>query len=145
MRRFSLIAPLAVALLCGAPAFAETGPGEGKTAEHLKLYARLQTSVALNTSQHPRLAELRTAISGDCGNKVAGRYSEADTAQYCFCAGVMVTALWLSDAEIRQDLLNFADGKDRQASEFLEFQGPELYQPMCELVIANSASVERKM
>jgi hypothetical protein len=79
----------------------------------------------------PSLVNVEAAITGDCRSKAPTGVNFVD---YCSCARALVMKLWLSgiDPAMVQRINAFvADPKSTNPSDFLRYQGPELYQPFC--------------
>ena len=84
-------------------------------------------------AQLPALGALIDVVKTDCAAKVPER---AKSVTFCECAGALTMELWRSgmDPKMRQRLVDFVNAHDpSKAVDFLQYQGPELYRPLCEL------------
>lgn len=82
--------------------------------------------------QFPRLREIDEAVRQDCAEKNAGK--AADSA-FCRCGSAVTMGLWRSgvDPQMVPRLQSFLSNPEAVASDFIRYQGPELYAPMCRL------------
>ncbi|MBV9996105.1 MAG: hypothetical protein JO127_12925 [Caulobacteraceae bacterium] len=83
----------------------------------------------------PSLMAVEAAVTGDCREKAPHSVNSVD---YCSCARAVVMKLWMSgvDPAMVRRLKDYAANPASMApSEFLRYQGPELYQPFCESAV----------
>jgi hypothetical protein len=82
----------------------------------------------------PRLTAIDAEIQGDCGRKVPDR---ARKPGYCRCASAVTMSAWRAgDPNMIARLKDFIEKpNDVAAADFLSYQGPELYQPLCDLAL----------
>jgi hypothetical protein len=81
----------------------------------------------------PGLRPIDQVVRNDCAAKVPGH---TDTDKFCTCASAITMSLWRSgiDPKMIDRLKNFLNGAGAlQAPDFVKFEGPELYRPLCEL------------
>ena len=81
----------------------------------------------------PALGPIDQVVRDDCAAKAPG-HTGADS--FCTCAAAVTMSLWRSgvDPKMIDRLKDFLNGAGTlKAPDFLSFQGPELYQPLCEL------------
>jgi len=81
----------------------------------------------------PALGQIDQVVRNDCAAK-APSHTGADS--FCTCAAALTMSLWRSGADPKMvdRLKDFLNGAGTlKASDFLSFQGPELYRPLCEL------------
>lgn len=80
----------------------------------------------------PGLRQIDQVIRDDCAAKVPG-HDSADS--FCTCGAAVTMSLWRSgiDPNMIGRLKDFLNGSGTiQASDFVKFEGPELYRPLCE-------------
>ena len=109
-------------------------------AELITKYQEMLGFVALLTHKHPRVLDLRLAVTEDCQDKHP-QLSFGDAVTFCYCAGVVTTAMWMMFPEEKERIRQYTAGEITSPEPFLNRQGPELYAPMCEVVhVAEKAS-----
>jgi hypothetical protein len=83
--------------------------------------------------QLPPLHEVDLVIRSDCAAKVSG-HSASDG--FCTCAAAVTIQVWRTgvDPKVLAHLSDFIRGTGTlKASDFTQYEGPELYRPLCEL------------
>jgi hypothetical protein len=118
---------LIIALFIGASAEAASL----SHAEAEKRVSDMEREHAAFLAKFPGMTAVDDAIRGDCAQKVSG-HTRDDA--FCRCGSAVTVSLWRSGIDPKmigrlQDYLNGAGGL--KAGDFLQFQGPELYQPLC--------------
>jgi hypothetical protein len=81
----------------------------------------------------PALRPVDQVVRNDCAAKVTGHTA---TDSFCICAAAVTVSLWRSgiDPRMVDRLSAFVNGSGAlTASDFVKFEGPELYRPLCEL------------
>jgi hypothetical protein len=82
-------------------------------------------------AQFPALVRIDNVIRDDCAVKNQGKLA---TDEFCGCASAVTMGLWMSGIDpnmmprLNQYLQNPSEGG---AMAFLQYQGPELYRPVC--------------
>jgi hypothetical protein len=81
----------------------------------------------------PGLLQIDQVVRDDCASKVPG-HSSSD--KFCTCASAVTMSLWRSGIDPKmvgrlKDVLNGSG--ELKAPDFVKFEGPELYRPLCEL------------
>lgn len=77
----------------------------------------------------PALRSIDQAVREDCAAKVPKRTSSD---AFCTCAAAVTISLWRADEAMRQRLVDFVKQTGKlSAADFKDFQGPELYKPVC--------------
>ena len=83
----------------------------------------------------PALMDVEVAVSGDCRQNLP---ADVDFVTYCSCARSVVMYLWMNSGsepmEARVEAYA-ADPSSMTPADFLKYQGPELYQPFCDLAL----------
>jgi hypothetical protein len=86
----------------------------------------------------PAIKLVEDAVRNDCGSKSDGKLPTSD---FCTCAAVVTISLWATgaDKKVAKELDDFLRNPpdEGQATEFLKYQGPELYRPLCDRVEMN--------
>jgi hypothetical protein len=83
-------------------------------------------------AKYPALAEIDQVVRDDCAAKVPG-HTSSDS--FCKCAGSVTMSLWRSgvDPKMIERLQAYVAGSgDLKAADFVRYEGPELYSPLCE-------------
>jgi hypothetical protein len=96
-----------------------------------KMIAGSMNDRAALLSKIPSLAKVDDAIRSDCAARNEGQPAASD---FCVCASAVTLSLWRSGADPKMmPRLNayLEDPTERAAAALLEFQGPELYRPIC--------------
>jgi hypothetical protein len=86
----------------------------------------------------PALTEVESVVTGDCRDKLP---TDAEFVSYCSCARAVVMYLWLrTDSEQMETLVEsyVADPSSMTPADFLQYQGPELYKPFCDLALGTT-------
>jgi hypothetical protein len=125
----------AVATVCAPSAALAQSKAPADAAEQLGL---LRIWNARLLSAKPALADLEVEINRDCREKLP---SKVDFVSYCSCARAVVMYLWVTagDEAMAARVEDFAKGSSKlKAVEFLQYQGPELYKPFCDLALGVS-------
>ena len=81
----------------------------------------------------PGLLQIDQVVRDDCAAKVSGHTS---TDSFCRCGSAVTMSLWRSgvDPKMIGRLKDFLSGSgDLKAPDFVKFEGPELYRPLCDL------------
>ena len=122
-----------VALLCLGLTIAPATARTISKAEAQKKVANAEEINAQFLQRLPAFKAIMDAVETDCAAK-AKKYSQSTT--YCKCGAVVTMELWRSgiDPKMMQRLKDYAAHPEpAKANDFLQYQGPELYQPLCEL------------
>ena len=85
--------------------------------------------------KHPAITLIDDAVRKDCVAKGTGAKSDGE---YCSCASAVVFGLWMSgiDPKMVGRLNEFLQQPSEQAaSAFTNYQGPELYSPLCSMAL----------
>jgi hypothetical protein len=83
-------------------------------------------------AHYPALQAVENVVKDDCAAKSTG---EASSGGFCECAAAVTMELWRSgiDPKMLTRLTNYVKNPDESAAtDFLKYQGPELYRPLCE-------------
>ena len=86
----------------------------------------------------PALMDVEVAVSGDCQQKLS---ADADFVTYCSCARAVVMHLWMNSGSepMRARVEAYAaDPSSMTPADFLNYQGPELYKPFCDLALGTT-------
>lgn len=96
-----------------------------------RVAAARESSEAIYQS-FPRLLEIDAVIRRDCAEKNQGKAADSD---FCTCGSALTMSLWRSgmDPQMVPRLQAFLNTPGSSAEEFLNYQGPELYAPLCGL------------
>lgn len=96
-----------------------------------RVAAARESSDAIHQS-FPRLLEIDAVIRRDCAEKNQGKAADSD---FCTCASALTMSLWRSgmDPQMVPRLQTFLNTPGSSAEQFLAYQGPELYAPLCRL------------
>jgi hypothetical protein len=122
-------AALTIALVVG-------GAAEAATISHVDAERRIsdmERDHASFLAKFPAMAAVDDALRGDCAQRVSGHATDD---AFCRCASAVTVSLWRSGVDPKmigrlQDYLNGSGAL--KPADFLRFQGPELYRPLCEL------------
>jgi len=82
-------------------------------------------------ARFPALSQIDTAVRDDCASQNKGKLATDD---FCGCAAAVTTGLWRSgmDPNMVPRLTAYLNNPTESgAKEFLKYQGPELYRPLC--------------
>jgi hypothetical protein len=130
-KAFGLGMAVCSVLLAATP----TTAAEPDQASPKETLAALRVWNSEQLKQSPALMDLEVAVSGDCRSKAPASVNVVD---YCSCARALVMRMWLSGVDpamVKRVNDYAADPKSADASSFVRFQGPELYEPFCKLAI----------
>ena len=119
-----------------APCFA----GSISSSEAQREIADVEKANADFLAKYPAFITVENVVKSDCAAKVP---ELASSKTFCECAAALTMALWRSgaDPKMLQRLSNYAAAPDSShASDFVQFEGPELYRPLCELGEASGPS-----
>jgi hypothetical protein len=104
--------------------------------------ARMLTEIRVWNAQlleaKPALMDVEAAVLGDCRDKLP---ADADFVSYCSCARAVVMHLWLNTGSEQMETLidsYVADPSSMTPADFLQYQGPELYKPFCDLALGTT-------
>jgi hypothetical protein len=128
MRIYSLAAGLAAALMVSTASAATISKSEAHNS-----VAMMEDGNASLLARFPGLLPIDQVVREDCAAKVPGHTS---TDKFCTCATAVTMSLWRSGADPKMiaRLKDFLNGSgDLKAQDFVKFEGPELYRPICEL------------
>ena len=132
LQRVSIaLAAMAMGLLVVAPSRADT-PAEPTPKE--TMYA-LQIWNSQVLEKQPALMKVEASVLGDCRAKAP---QSINWVAYCSCAKALVMRMWLSgiDPAMVKRVNDYAvDPKSADPDDFLKYQGPELYRPLCEAAV----------
>ncbi len=129
MRLHTLTAALAFAGLMVSTGGAAT---IGKSEARARVVAMEKEQADL-LAKLPGLLPVDQAVREDCAAKVSGH---ASTDKFCTCGSAVTMSLWRSGIDPRMlgRLKDYLNGSgDLKAPDFVQFEGPELYRPLCEL------------
>ena len=82
-------------------------------------------------AKYPALSRIDGVIRSDCAARNPGKLATDD---FCGCAAAITTGLWRSgvDPNMVPRLTEYLKNPtDAAATSFLQYQGPELYRPIC--------------
>jgi hypothetical protein len=82
-------------------------------------------------TKFPALVRIDGVIRSDCAAKNEGKLA---TDEFCGCASAVAMSLWRSGLDPKMmPRLNayLTDPTEAGAAAFLQYQGPELYRPLC--------------
>jgi hypothetical protein len=82
-------------------------------------------------ARFPALLSVENAVRDDCAAKAPG---QSNSGGFCECAAAVTMELWRSgfDPNMLQRLTDYINKPGAgAASDFIKYQGPELYQPLC--------------
>jgi len=93
---------------------------------------RIELNHQMLLLKFPRLSQIDQEIQGQCGRRVL---DQPDTPTYCRCASAVTMAAWrVGDPNMLNRLVEFTEQRgDHSPADFLAYQGPELYRPLCDL------------
>lgn len=85
--------------------------------------------------KHPSVVLIDNAIRADCSAKGENALPRGE---FCSCASAVTFGLWLSGMDPK--MINRLNGflqqpSERAASQFIAYQGPEMYAPLCSKAI----------
>jgi hypothetical protein len=122
---------------------AQAAPAPAPSAPSIAVYKMMLASVAVMTNKFPRLENVRTAIAADCQKRAAMHPKPVDSVEYCYCAGVVSTALLMSysDSAARTMIAGLMDDGRGIPEDVVPFQSPEMYSSICSAVVADRAAV----
>ncbi len=117
-------------------AFAKTADPSETASTTIGIYQTMLGSVAIMSNQFPRLQELRVSLADDCRKKSENDISIKNTTNYCYCAAVVTTAIWMRypDKNIQSKLVEVMDKGSGKPSELLIFSSPDQYSSICKAV-----------
>jgi hypothetical protein len=76
----------------------------------------------------PSLADIKRVVADDCKAKT----NRPDADAFCACGAAITISLWRADDTMRGRLTTYiANPSPTSASEFVKYEGPELYGPAC--------------
>lgn len=76
----------------------------------------------------PALADIKRVVADDCRAKT----SRTDADAFCTCGAAITINSWRADDTMRGMLTGYiANPSPTSASEFVKYEGPELYGPVC--------------
>ena len=81
-------------------------------------------------TKHPDLSLIDAKVRKDC----SARETEEAMGEYCNCASAVTFSLWMSGMDPKMiDRLNeyLEEPNEKKATEFVKYQGPEMYGPLC--------------
>jgi hypothetical protein len=82
----------------------------------------------------PALGDINKVVVDDCKAKT----SRTDAGAFCACGAAITINLWRTDEKMRGRLTTYiANPSLTSASEFVKYEGPELYSPVCTEVLGN--------
>jgi hypothetical protein len=117
---------MAASLLAGPSANAATNRNAAA------MVAAAQTDYDALLKKFPALEPIDQVLRDDCASKVPGHKSSDG---FCKCGAAVTMALWRTGADPKMvgRLTDFLNGKgELTAEDFVKFEGPELYKPVCE-------------
>ena len=85
----------------------------------------------------PALIDVEAAVTGSCRE----HRGEAEFVNYCSCGRSLVMYLWLNagDETMKSRVETYAaDPSIMTPADFLQYQGPELYKPFCDLALGTT-------
>ncbi len=117
------------------------GVGNAQTmskAEAAQKLTEVQVWNAQLLEAKPALMDVETAVFGDCREKLS---ENANFVSYCSCARAVVMYLWLNTGSEQMEAVidsYVADPSSMAPADFLQYQGPELYKPFCDLALGTT-------
>ena len=108
-----------------------SGPAVAANRKAQQMVAGLTKDQAALLTKFPALAQIDGVIRSDCAAKNQGRVA---TDEFCSCAAAVTMGLWRSGADpnMMPRLSDFLRSPtEAGATAFLQYQGPELYRPIC--------------
>jgi hypothetical protein len=107
------------------------GPATAANRKAQDMVAGLQKDQATLLAKFPSLAQVDGFIRAECAAQNKGKLATDD---FCGCASAVTMGLWRSGADPKMlPRLNeyLKSPTEVAAKEFLQYQGPELYRPIC--------------
>ena len=95
--------------------------------------SQMETDEGALIGKLPALAQIDQVVRDDCAQKVPGH---ASSDSFCTCGAAVTISLWRSgvDPKMIDRLRDFLNGAGTlKAADFVKFEGPELYRPLCAL------------
>lgn len=86
----------------------------------------------------PALIDVQVAVTGDCRENLP---VDADYVSYCSCARAVVMYLWMNTGSEQMEALvesYAANPSSMNPADFLQYQGPELYNPFCDIALGTT-------
>jgi hypothetical protein len=94
--------------------------------------ANLDTLIA----KFPALKDVANVVSNDCASKLP---NNAKVDGFCRCGTAVTVSAWLAGGDggkMKEKLAAYINSPSKAgAADFVNFQGPELYKPVCELAL----------
>lgn len=118
---------------CAVPATARDAQSSSSEVQTQLTALRVWNSETLK--QYPALMDVEAAVTGDCRAKLAPGVNFVD---YCSCARAVTMNLWMTagDEQMVERLKTYAANPNSgKPEDFLQYQGPELYKPFCDLAV----------
>ncbi len=82
----------------------------------------------------PALSDIKRVVVNDCKAKT----SRTDADAFCTCGAAITISSWRADDAMRERLTSYiASPSPTSASEFVKYEGPELYGPVCTEALGN--------
>ena len=118
-------------LLGAAMCLLVSGPTAAANRKAQQMVAGLTKDQAALLSKFPAMVQIDSVIRSDCAAKNQGKPA---TEEFCGCAAAVTMGLWRSGADPKMvPRLNdyLRNPTEVGATAFLQYQGPELYRPIC--------------
>lgn len=123
--------PVTTALTCAVAVMAISTAAIAANRKVQRMVDGLTKDQAALLSKFPSLSRIDSEIRADCSAKNAGHPPEGE---FCGCAAALTVGLWRSgvDPKMGPRLTEYLKAPTATgAKEFLQYQGPELYRPLC--------------
>ena len=122
----------AIGFLTGAAIMmAIGGPALGANRKAIEMVDASIADQAAILTKFPALSLIDSAVRADCAAKNSGKLATSD---FCRCASAITMQLWRSgiDPKMKPRLQTYLKSpSEPAAAEFAQYQGPELYRPVC--------------
>jgi hypothetical protein len=109
------------------------GPAVGANRKAGDMVESSMKEQAALLARYPALTQIDGAVRADCAAKNSGKLPTSD---FCGCASAVTMQLWRSgmDPKMMPRLQSYLKNPtEPAAAEFVQYQGPELYGPVCKV------------
>jgi len=119
--------------VCTSNLVSQATPGTISKSDAQRRVSQMEADEGALVAKLPAIAQIDQVVRDDCAQKVSG-HTSSDS--FCTCGAAVTISLWRSgvDPKMIDRLRDFLNGTGTlKAADFVQFEGPELYRPLCAL------------
>jgi len=113
-----------------------TAPAQAQNSKARAMIESSEANMDNLIAKFPALKDIAGVVSNDCASKLP---NDAKTDGFCRCGAAVTISLWIAGGDggkMKEKIAAYINSPtEAGAADFVNYQGPELYKPVCELAM----------